>query len=118
MLEACLQGSDDADVNKWRPYKTTTTTKLFEFLHSFIRRVKLPMHGEREAEQAARFPALLLDIVSVQVERRQPPTSPEKDEQPQATGDPALHKTRSKALNSLELVKGESLSKEVQSATD
>lgn len=65
------------------------------FLHSLVLRLKLPVHRHREAEQAARVPALLQDIFGVQVETRQPPTSREEDEQPESTGDPAaLHEKK------------------------
>lgn len=59
-------------------------------LHGLILGLQLPVHGEREAEQAAWLPALLQDIVGVQVERGQPLQAGEEEQQ-QSTGDPATH---------------------------
>ena len=66
-------------------------------LHSLILRGQLPVHGEGEAEQAARIPALRLDVVGVQVESRQPPASQEKGEQPQPAGVAVRHVFRTSA---------------------
>lgn len=72
---------------------TPPSNKKVWLLHSLIHRFKLPVHGEGEAEQAARISALPQDILRVQVESGQSPTSQEKDDhqQRQSTGDPALH---------------------------
>lgn len=64
-------------------------------LQSLIRRNQLPVHGEREAEQAAWISAPSQDIVGVQVESRESSASQEKDDRPQSTGDPALHEIQS-----------------------
>lgn len=47
-------------------------------LHSLFLRKELPVHGEREAEQAPGVSGLPLDIVGVQVESREQPTAREK----------------------------------------
>lgn len=66
--------------------------KFFErLLHSLVHRIELPVHGEREAEQAARIPALPQDVLAVQVESGQSSASQEKDGQPQSAGDPVRH---------------------------
>lgn len=57
-------------------------------LHGLIHRTQLPVHGEREAEQAPRVPVLPQHIVGVQVESCESPAAQdEAGEQPQS----ALH---------------------------
>lgn len=83
------------------PQKNKKKTWL---LHCLILRFKLPVHGEGEAEQAARFSALPHDIVAVQIESGQLPTSQEADdEQWQWTGNPGLHGLWSSTKTPLDL---------------
>lgn len=79
-------------INRHPPGLIPLHTDKARLLHHFIHRFELPVHGEREAEQAAWISVLAQDVVGVQVKGGQPPAFQEKDEQQgQSTGDPGPH---------------------------
>lgn len=85
---------ESASLHSCWSYFTGQNNAEVTLLHSLLRGSELPVHGEGEAEEAARVPAPPQRIDGVQIKSGQPRTSRQEDEQPQS-GHPVLHEPQS-----------------------